>query len=97
MVQPEFPNFAETQKRVARQVRATFDALVAGSGLNYWPSPRPRPILWLAIDDGKGARLVNSRQLAVVRPLAERGLERGLRFGMPSGSAVSPAGATSCR
>lgn len=67
------------------------DALVAGAGLNYWPSPRPRPILWLAIDDGKGARLVNSRQLNVVKPLAARGLERGLRFGMPAGSAVEQA------
>ncbi len=67
------------------------DALVAGAGLNYWPSPRPRPILWLAIDDGKGARLVNSQQLNVVKPLAARGLERGLRFGMPTGSAVEQA------
>ena len=67
------------------------DALVAGAGLAYWPSPRTRPILWLAIDDGKGARLVNSQQLNVVRPLAARGLERGLRFGMPSGTAVEQA------
>jgi hypothetical protein len=34
---------------------------------------------------------VNSQQLAVVKPLAERGLERGLRFGMPAGSAVEAA------
>lgn len=67
------------------------DALVAGAGLDYWASPRPRPILWLAIDDGRGARLVNSQQLNVVKPLAMRGLERGLRFGMPSGSAVEQA------
>lgn len=67
------------------------DALLAGAGLSYWPSPRPRPILWLAIDDGKGARLVHSQQLNVVRPLAARGLERGLRFGMPTGSAVEQA------
>jgi len=67
------------------------DALVAGSGLNYWGPERPRPILWLAIDDGRGPRLVNSQQLAVVKPLATRGLERGLRFGLPSGSAVEQA------
>lgn len=67
------------------------DALVAGAGLDYWGSPRPRPILWLAIDDGRGARLVNSQQLTVVKPLASRGLERGLRFGMPTGSAVEQA------
>jgi hypothetical protein len=67
------------------------DALVAGAGLRVWGSPRPRPILWLAIDDGRGARLVNSQQLNVVKPLAQRGLQRGLRFGMPSGSAVEQA------
>jgi hypothetical protein len=69
----------------------SIDALVAGAGLDYWPSPRTRPILWLAIDDGKGARLVNSQQLNVVRPLAARGLDRGLRFGMPSGTAIEQA------
>ncbi|KFN51455.1 DUF2066 domain-containing protein [Arenimonas composti] len=67
------------------------DALVAGAGLGYWTSPRPRPLLWLAIDDGRGARLVNAQQLNVVKPLASRGVERGLRFGMPSGSSVEQA------
>jgi hypothetical protein len=67
------------------------DALVAAAGLDYWGGNRPRPILWLAIDDGRGARLVNAQQLAVVKPLADRGLERGLRFGMPAGSAVEQA------
>ncbi len=70
---------------------AAVDALVAGSGLPYWGGGRPRPLLWLAIDDGRGARLVNSQQLAVVKPLATRGLERGLRFGLPAGSAVEQA------
>src|SRR5690606_6601894 len=63
----------------------SIDALVAGAGLDYWASPRPQPILWLAIDDGRGARLVNSQQLNVVKPLAARGLDRGLHFAMPSG------------
>ncbi len=67
------------------------DALVAGSGLPYWASGRPRPLLWLAIDDGSGPRLVNSQQLAVVKPLATRGLERGLRFGLPAGTAIEQA------
>ncbi len=70
---------------------ASVDALVAGAGLPYWGGGRPRPLLWLAIDDGRGARLVNSQQLAVVKPLATRGLERGLRFGLPAGSAVEQA------
>lgn len=67
------------------------DALIAAAGLDYWGGDRPRPILWLAIDDGRGARLVNAQQLGVVKPLADRGLERGLRFGMPAGSAVEQA------
>jgi hypothetical protein len=70
---------------------AAVDALVAGAGLPYWGGGRPRPLLWLAIDDGRGARLVNSQQLAVVKPLASRGLERGLRFGLPAGSAIEQA------
>lgn len=67
------------------------DALIAGAGLAYWGPDRPRPILWLAIDDGRGARLVNSQQLNVVKPLATRGTERGLSFGLPSGTAVEQA------
>jgi hypothetical protein len=70
---------------------AGVDALIAGAGLPYWGGGRPRPLLWLAIDDGRGARLVNSQQLAVVKPLATRGLERGLRFGLPSGTAIEQA------
>jgi hypothetical protein len=70
---------------------ASVDALIAGAGLPYWGGARPRPLLWLAIDDGRGARLVNSQQLAVVKPLATRGLERGLRFGLPSGTAIEQA------
>jgi len=67
------------------------DALVAAAGLPQWGPSRPRPILWLAIDDGRGARLVNAGQVNVVRPLASRGTERGLSFGLPAGSAVEQA------
>src|SRR5690606_15648353 len=52
------------------------DALVAGAGLPTWGAERPRPLLWLAIDDGRGPRLVSSQQLNVVKPLASRGTER---------------------
>lgn len=69
------------------------DALIAGAGLKYWTGIRPRPILWFAIDDGSGPRLVTAAQTAVVRPLALRGIERGLRFGLPQGSAVEQAAA----
>lgn len=67
------------------------DALIVGAGLPYWGSNRPSPILWLAIDDGRGARLVNASQINVVKPLATRGTERGLSFGLPAGSAVEQA------
>ena len=67
------------------------DALIVGAGLPYWGPDRPSPILWLAIDDGRGARLVNAGQINVVKPLASRGTERGLSFGLPVGSAVESA------
>jgi hypothetical protein len=74
---------------------AAVDFLIAGAGLKYWTGARPKPLLWLAIDDGSGPRLVSAQQINVVRPLATRGLERGLRFLLPSGSApeVAAAGA----
>ncbi|PRH83426.1 DUF2066 domain-containing protein [Arenimonas caeni] len=67
------------------------DALIAGAGLPYWGAERPRPLLWLAIDDGRGPRLVSSQQLNVVKPLAGRGTERGLSFALPAGSSVEQA------
>lgn len=81
---------------VQRQVlAATFDpeavdALVVAAGLPLWAGERPKPMLWLAVDDGGGAgpRLVSAQQINVVKPLAQRGLERGLRFLLPGGTAV---------
>lgn len=67
------------------------DALIAGAGLKYWTATRPKPILWLAIDDGRGARLVTGQQTNVVKPLATRGLERGMRYLLPAGSAIEQA------
>jgi len=71
------------------------DALIGAAGLKYWTGARPRPILWLVIDDGRGPRLVTSQQLSVVRPLATRGLERGMRFLLPSGNSVEQAATNS--
>jgi hypothetical protein len=71
------------------------DALIGAAGLKYWTGARPRPILWLAIDDGRGPRLVTSQQLSVVKPLAVRGLERGIRFLLPSGNSVEQAATNS--
>lgn len=67
------------------------DALIAAAGLRYWSNARPKPILWLAIDDGRGPRLVTGQQTAVVKPLAMRGLERGMRYLLPSGTATEQA------
>lgn len=71
------------------------DALIAAAGLKYWSSTRPKPILWLAIDDGRGPRLVTGQQTKVVKPLADRGLERGMRYLLPAGTSVEQAAVAS--
>ena len=88
---------------VQRQVLAAsfdpeaVDALVVAAGLPLWAGERPKPMLWLAIDDGGGAgpRLVSAQQINVVKPLAQRGLERGLRFLLPAGTPVEQPAASS--
>ena len=67
------------------------DLLIAGAGLKYWTGARPRPMLWLAIDDGRGPRMVTAQQINVVKPLAAQGLNRGLHFLLPAGTAVEQA------
>lgn len=69
---------------------AAIDALLAAAGLPQWLGPRPRPMIWLVIDDGgdAGPRLLTVRQLNAARPLAQRGLERGLRLLLPEGNAI---------
>jgi hypothetical protein len=70
------------------------DLLIAGAGLKYWTGARPKPLLWLAIDDGRGPRLVSAQQINVVKPLATQGLIRGLHFLLPAGNPVEQASAT---
>jgi len=67
------------------------DSLIAAAGYRYWTGERPKPMLWLTIDDGRGPRLVTSQQLNVIKSLADRGLERGIRFLVPQGSAADLA------
>lgn len=67
------------------------DSLIAAAGLRYWTGERPKPMLWLSIDDGRGPRLVTAKQLNVIKPLADRGMQRGLRFLVPVGSAADMA------
>jgi len=68
---------------------ADVDAIVATLGLPIWPEPRPKPVLWLAIDDGRGIpRLAGLPQSNAVRPLLDRAIARGYRLGLPAGDAA---------
>jgi len=83
------PSFRTTL--VVRFKPEDVDTLVAALGLPVWPQPRPKPVVWLAIDDGKGPRLVGLQQGNAARPLLQRAVERGYRLGLPSGSAAEQA------
>ena len=65
--------------------------LINTLGLPVWPQPRPKPVLWLAIDDGKGARLVGLNQSNAAKPVLERATQRGYKLGLPSGNAAEQA------
>ena len=67
------------------------DDIAAALGLPVWAQPRPKPVLWLAIDDGSGARLVGLAKADAARPLLDRAIERGYRLGLPGGSAAEQA------
>ena len=67
------------------------DSLVSALGLPLWPQPRPKPVLWLAVDDGSGPRLVSVQQANAARPLLNRAIERGYKLGLPSGGAAEQA------
>jgi len=76
---------------VVRFDQEKVDSLVAAMGLPIWPRPRPKPVLWLAIDDGSGPRLVGLPKAAAARSTLERAEERGYRLGLPNGSAAEQA------
>ncbi|HBP02226.1 MAG TPA: DUF2066 domain-containing protein, partial [Stenotrophomonas sp.] len=57
---------------VARFREDDVDSLVSALGLPLWPQPRPKPVLWLAVDDGSGPRLVSMQQANAARPLLNR-------------------------
>ncbi len=67
------------------------DALASALGLAVWPTPRPKPVLWLAIDDGSGPRLVGVPQADAARPTLDRARVRGYQLGLPGGSAAERA------
>ena len=83
------PTFSTTL--VVRFEPEAVDGVVAALGLPLWPQPRPKPVLWLAIDYGKGPRLVGLQHNNAARPVLQRAVERGYRLGLPSGSAAEQA------
>ena len=83
------PSFRNTL--IVRFDKDKVDGIVGALGLPVWPQPRPKPVIWLAIDDGKGPRLVGLSQNNVARPLTQRAIERGYRLGLPTGSAAEQA------
>ncbi len=76
---------------VVRYDRAKVEGMIGMLGLPIWPQPRPKPVLWLAIDDGKGPRLVGLAQSNAARAALDRAIERGYRLGLPSGNAAEQA------
>jgi hypothetical protein len=83
------PTFRSTL--VVRFTPAEVDSLMSALGLPIWPQPRPKPVVWLAIDDGSGPRLVGLAQANAVRPLLNRAVERGYKLGLPTGNAAEQA------
>lgn len=80
--------------RTTLVVRFDEDAVndLAGTlGIPVWPQPRPKPVLWLAIDDGSGPRLVGLPQVNAARPALNRAIERGYKLGLPTGNAAEQA------
>jgi hypothetical protein len=67
------------------------DNMVAALGLPLWPQPRPKPVLWLAIDDGHGPRLVGLPQASAARSVLDHAVDRGFKLGLPNGSAAEQA------
>lgn len=67
------------------------DDLVSMFGLPSWPQPRPKPVLWLAIDDGSGPRLVGLGQVNAARSVLDAAKARGYALGLPAGSAAEQA------
>lgn len=83
------PSFKTTL--VVRFDEARVDALTQALALPVWPQPRPKPVLWLAIDDGSGPRLVGLSKADAARSVLDRAQQRGYRLGLPNGTASEQA------
>lgn len=76
---------------VTRFKRDSVDGLIEMLGLPVWPSPRAKPVLWMAIDDGSGPRLVGLAQANAARGVLDQAKSRGFALGLPSGNAAEQA------
>lgn len=83
------PTFGTTL--VARFDPDEVQALAEMLALPVWPQPRPKPVVWLGIDDGSGPRLVSLAHANAARPLLSRASERGFSLGLPAGNAAEQA------
>ena len=83
------PSFQTTL--VVRFDQDQVDGLVQMLGLPSWPAPRPKPVLWLAIDDGSGPRLVGLGQVNAARSVLDAAKARGYALGLPAGNAAEQA------
>ena len=80
-----------TTTLVVRFDQERIDDIAAALGVPVWPQPRPKPVLWLAIDDGSGPKLVGLPKAAAARTTLQRAEQRGFRLGLPNGSAAEQA------
>lgn len=76
---------------VVRFDQEAVDDMVEVLGLPVWSRPRPRPVLWLAIDDGSGPRLVGVSRADAARPTLDQAVKRGFSLGLPAGDASEQA------
>ncbi|WP_425605669.1 DUF2066 domain-containing protein [Pseudoxanthomonas daejeonensis] len=76
---------------VVRFVPEAVDSITASLGVPVWPQPRPKPVLWLAIDDGSGPRLLSAGQVNAARSVLDRAQDRGYKLGLPAGGAAEQA------
>ena len=83
------PSFQTTL--VVRFKRDEVDGLIQMLGLPSWPLPRPKPVLWLGIDDGSGPRLVALAQVNAARAVLDQAKQRGYALGLPAGSTAEQA------
>lgn len=73
----------ERYRLIASFNRAGVDRLLSRAGYPQWPTPRPTPVVWLAIDDGRGARFVSASQARVIAAMTDQANRRGISLNLP--------------